>query len=350
MSAQPGWYDDNVGNLRWWDGTQWTAHTRPLVSPAAPAAPIPPVPAPPEEIPDAEDAPPVETIASVFDPPAASDRALIPPIPKAQLGAVASSGLPESVVPAVAATKPATPTQPAATRKAAAQQRKQETSAGQPALVRFNQAFVRNPTLKIALIGSLIALAIILFFFFNRPDPVRTGSNTSSSSSSVVPPSPLPQPTSSTVDPDDKDEALENAQVLAEYGDMSKAMIYEFLVQGYTGDVFTPEAAQYAIDNVQGDWNQNALNFAQSLSDYGHMSFLQIQDALAHPQQGAFEPDEVQYALANLQADFMQNALESAREVQEVYPGWSLDQIRDHLLESYIQFTPEEVQYALDNL
>lgn len=26
MDIAPGWYPDAQGTLRWWDGTQWTAH------------------------------------------------------------------------------------------------------------------------------------------------------------------------------------------------------------------------------------------------------------------------------------------------------------------------------------
>lgn len=29
MSAAPGWYPDNAGTLRYWDGMQWTEHTAP---------------------------------------------------------------------------------------------------------------------------------------------------------------------------------------------------------------------------------------------------------------------------------------------------------------------------------
>jgi len=32
-----GWYDDGHGQLRWWDGDQWTEHTAPLSRPSAPA-------------------------------------------------------------------------------------------------------------------------------------------------------------------------------------------------------------------------------------------------------------------------------------------------------------------------
>ncbi|WP_078701396.1 DUF2510 domain-containing protein [Aeromicrobium choanae] len=38
----PGWYDDGHGQLRWYDGSQWTQHTAPLTRPAAPQAPAQP--------------------------------------------------------------------------------------------------------------------------------------------------------------------------------------------------------------------------------------------------------------------------------------------------------------------
>lgn len=46
-SAPPGWYPDTTAppttpTLRWWDGTQWTAHLAPAVAPAPMAAPVAP--------------------------------------------------------------------------------------------------------------------------------------------------------------------------------------------------------------------------------------------------------------------------------------------------------------------
>ena len=46
-SVPPGWYADGQGGQRWWDGTQWTEHTRPQPPQAPPPAP----PAPPQQYP-----------------------------------------------------------------------------------------------------------------------------------------------------------------------------------------------------------------------------------------------------------------------------------------------------------
>lgn len=41
MTTTPqGWYDDGEGSLRWWDGTEWTAHTQPLGAVTTSVAPV----------------------------------------------------------------------------------------------------------------------------------------------------------------------------------------------------------------------------------------------------------------------------------------------------------------------
>ena len=60
---------------------------------------------------------------------------------------------------------------------------------------------------------------------------------------------------------------------------MSKQGIYDQLVSEYGGQ-FSPEAAQYAIDNVKADWNANALASAENYSDTMHMSKQGIYDQL----------------------------------------------------------------------
>ena len=57
--------------------------------------------------------------------------------------------------------------------------------------------------------------------------------------------------------------ALKKAESYAKTMHMSKAGIYDQLTSEY-GENFPAEAAQYAIDNIQWDWKENALKKAQS--------------------------------------------------------------------------------------
>lgn len=81
---------------------------------------------------------------------------------------------------------------------------------------------------------------------------------------------------------------------------MSKAGIYNQLTSEY-GDKFTPEAAQYAIDNVQADWNKNALKKAKTYQDTMAMSPSAIYDQLISEYGEKFTPEQAQYAIDNLQ-------------------------------------------------
>lgn len=60
MTTPAGWYDDGSGSLRWWDGTQWTAHVRTTAAP---------VPSRAVEQPAAETAAEPAVEASTFAPP-----------------------------------------------------------------------------------------------------------------------------------------------------------------------------------------------------------------------------------------------------------------------------------------
>ena len=55
--------------------------------------------------------------------------------------------------------------------------------------------------------------------------------------------------------------ALGKAEFYANEVNMSKKALYEQLTSEY-GEKFPKEAAQYAIDNVEANWKENALNKA----------------------------------------------------------------------------------------
>lgn len=130
---------------------------------------------------------------------------------------------------------------------------------------------------------------------------------------------------------------------------MSKAGIYDQLVSEY-GEAFSPEAAQYAIDNMTADWNSNALQKAENYSDTMYMSKAAIYDQLVSEYGEKFTPSEAQYAIDNLVADWNYNALQKARNYQNTM-NMSADAIHEQLLSEYGEkFTSSEADYAVSNI
>lgn len=95
---------------------------------------------------------------------------------------------------------------------------------------------------------------------------------------------------------------------------------------------------------------QNALNKAKSYSDMMHMSKQGIYDQLTSEYGEKFPAEAAQYAVDHLQADYNANALAKAKSYQEMM-SMSSAAIYDQLVSSAGEkFTPEEAQYAIDNL
>ncbi|MGS2664240.1 Ltp family lipoprotein [Corynebacterium glucuronolyticum] len=95
---------------------------------------------------------------------------------------------------------------------------------------------------------------------------------------------------------------------------------------------------------------KNALRSAKSYSDMMHMSKQGIYDQLTSEYGDQFSPEAAQYAVDNLKADYKKNALESARNYEESM-AMSPSAIYDQLVSEYGEkFTAEEAQYAVDNL
>ncbi|WP_231580440.1 Ltp family lipoprotein [Corynebacterium kalinowskii] len=93
--------------------------------------------------------------------------------------------------------------------------------------------------------------------------------------------------------------ALKKAESYSKTMHMSKAGIYHQLTSEY-GEKFSPEAAQYAIDNLKADFNKNALEKAKSYQKNMSMSPDSIYDQLVSEYGEQFTPEEAQYAVDNL--------------------------------------------------
>ncbi len=130
---------------------------------------------------------------------------------------------------------------------------------------------------------------------------------------------------------------------------MSKAAIYDQLTSDY-GERLSPDAAQYAIDNMSADWSFNALQKAKSYSDTMYMSKTAIYDQLISDYGEKFTPSQAQYAVENINADWNFNALQKAKDYQTTM-NMSPDAIRDQLVSEYGErFSLEEANYAVANI
>ena len=102
-----------------------------------------------------------------------------------------------------------------------------------------------------------------------------------------------------------------------------------------------------AEDNVPTEY-KNALKRAKSYDKTSHMSKQGLYDQLTSEFE-QFTPEAAQYAIDNVNADWKENALKTAKSYQE-YCDMSTSAIYDQLTSEFEQFTPEEAQYAIDNL
>ncbi|UQS81558.1 Ltp family lipoprotein [Bombilactobacillus folatiphilus] len=77
---------------------------------------------------------------------------------------------------------------------------------------------------------------------------------------------------------------------------MYKQGIYDQLISEY-GNKFLPQATQYATDNLQTDYNANALASAKNYEQVEHLSTEEIRDQLTSQYGEKFSPDEANYAV-----------------------------------------------------
>lgn len=93
--------------------------------------------------------------------------------------------------------------------------------------------------------------------------------------------------------------ALRKAEDYSDTMHMSKAGIYDQLTSD-AGEGFPAEAAQYAIDHIDADWNYNALKKAQNYRDDMSMSNNELYDQLTSSSGEGFTPNQANYAIRHL--------------------------------------------------
>lgn len=93
--------------------------------------------------------------------------------------------------------------------------------------------------------------------------------------------------------------ALVKADSYANSMFMSKKGVYDQLVSEY-GEQFSKKAAEYAIKNVEADWNNNALVKAREYQEGMSMSPKRIHDQLTSSYGEKFTKKQADYAIKHL--------------------------------------------------
>lgn len=93
--------------------------------------------------------------------------------------------------------------------------------------------------------------------------------------------------------------AIKKARIYSDNMYMSKKGIYNQLTSEH-GDQFPPEAAQYAVDNLNANYKLNALIKAKIYQDKMSMSTKATYDQLISEHGEQFTKEEAQYAIDNL--------------------------------------------------
>lgn len=119
-------------------------------------------------------------------------------------------------------------------------------------------------------------------------------------------PDPAPQPvvasepqTATEGVPAEWRTALSEAQDYVDLMPFSRAGLLDQLTSEYGGQ-YPDDAAQYAVDNVVADWNEEALEAAISYRETIGMSNAALHDQLTSEYGSQFTQEEADYALANL--------------------------------------------------
>ena len=112
-------------------------------------------------------------------------------------------------------------------------------------------------------IGIVVVLLIIIIAIAASSGGDSDTSDNSSSQTQTTTQAATEESTADDGVPTEYRSALNRAQSYSDNMHMSKVGIYDQLTSEY-GDQFSAEAAQYAVDNVEADWNSNALETAKN--------------------------------------------------------------------------------------
>lgn len=219
--------------------------------------------------------------------------------------------------------------------------------------------------IMLSVLGTIISSIVLLVTAFVAGSPQTTSSATEAPLESAA--TPLGTPSSSLAStqesasaqgsaseagstaPSDHQRALAEARDYIKATNFSYKGLYDQLTSDY-GEKYSPEAAQYAMDHLEADWNAEALGSAQNHINTEAFSYEGLYEKLTGEGGEQYTPEQARYAVDNVKADWNAEALESARKYLDVMKI-SDDSLYDQLTSEYGErFTPEQARYAIDHL
>lgn len=149
----------------------------------------------------------------------------------------------------------------------------------------------------------------------------------------------------------DRNGALIYAEERLETQHFSESELLEDLTSEY-GEVYSQNAAEYAVENVDVDWNEEALEAAESYVEHSHFSYDGLHHQLTAESADNYTDEQARYAVDNVDADWYAEAVEAA----EAY--WNLDTIemdaerlRNLLTDDNVgRYTDDQVDRAMEEL
>ena len=155
--------------------------------------------------------------------------------------------------------------------------------------------------LKVA--GVAAALLVVLGFAVTTSDGEEEAAPRPQSEVTLIESTPGEGPTLPNLLPPSESEvprefsnAKKRAESYLKSGHFSYDGLYQQLTSEY-GEGFPPDAAQYAMDNIEVDWNEEAVEAAESYLSWSAMSRADLLQQLTSEYGEGFTPEQAEYAV-----------------------------------------------------
>lgn len=129
--------------------------------------------------------------------------------------------------------------------------------------------------------------------------------------------------------------------------DIKNGISKQLLVSFYTSKGFTEEQILSVIEELNVDFNEQAVKLLITIHDFSFGFGMSSSFARECLKEAEFEDDEIEYAIENCGIDWIEEAINAYRFIENNY--YSRTAVEEYLINEY-QFTSEEVSEALNRL